>query len=350
MTDVRELASRLARARQPVLVTGENGVCKGLIARLVHLRSSRSEGPYIPLGIVGQPAPTLSLRLFGELPGEVATTSARLASAFSRAHGGTLFLDEVGELPLELQARLLRAIEDGVPGPDNKPASVRIVCSTSRDLTDLIAAGRFREDLLFRIAAARVHVPPLRDRREDVRPLVHWVMAQQPRQVTLTEAAWIALEHYYWPGNLRELTTVVEQIAEFSAGDQAGVDDLPEALRGYAGGSVRPVHERRRHIADDLFTGLVDGRYQFWRDVYEMFMRRDLTRADLRGIVERGLVATAGSYRSLLLLFGMPEGDYKRLHNFLAAHDCALDFRPFRLRRPIGLLPPPAALLARRPM
>ena len=337
MTDVRELAARLARASQPILITGENGVCKGLVARLVHLRSARADGSLIDIAIVGQPAPTLTLRLFGELPGEVARVSSRLASAFARAHGGTLFLDEVGELPLELQARLLRALEDGVPGPDGTPANVRLVCSTSRDLTDLVAAGRFREDLLFRIAAARLHVPPLRDRREDVRPLVHWVMAQQSRSMTLTEAAWTALEHYYWPGNLRELTTVVEQMTEMATGDRVGVEDLPEALRGYAGGSVRPVQERRRHIADDLFTGLVAGRYQFWRDVYEMFMRRDLTRADLRGVIERGLVATSGSYRSLLLLFGMPEGDYKRLHNFLAAHDCALDFRPFRLRRPIGL-------------
>lgn len=348
MVEVREHAARLARGRQPVLITGENGVCKGLVARLVHDKSARSDGPCVILGAVGLPAATIGRRLFGEWPAE-GPASANAESALVRADGGTLLLDEVGELPLELQARLLRAVEDGVPGPAGRPIDVRILATSSRSLVDLVAAGLFREDLMFRLGAGRLHVPPLRDRREDVRPLAHYLLAQQPRRVIVGEAAWTALEHYYWPGNFRELTAVIEQLVETVMDDAVGLDDLPEALRGYGGGGIRPVHERRRHVADDLFTGLVDGRYAFWRDVYEMFMRRDLTRADLRGIVERGLVATSGSYRSLLLLFGMPESDYKRLHNFLAAHDCALDFRPFRLRRPGGIAPADPAHPTRGP-
>jgi DNA-binding NtrC family response regulator len=344
MGEVRQLASRLARGRQPVLITGENGVCKGLVARYVCERSSRAAAPCIPVTIIGAPSAALAVRLFGEWPRQGDPARAA-ASAFVSAHRGTLILDEIGELPLDLQGRLLRALEEGVPGPDGHPVNVRLIGTTSRDLADLVTAGRFREDLMFRLGASRLHVPPLRDRRQDIRPLAGYLLACQPRHVALDDEAWSALEHYFWPGNFRELSAVIEQVSETALDGRVTLADLPEALRGYGGGLVRPVRERRRHIADDLYTGLVDGRYVFWTDVYEMFMRRDITRADLRGVIERGLVASAGSYRSLLLLFGMPEGDYKRLHNFLASHDCAVDFRPFRHRRaPDATAPPPAAM------
>jgi DNA-binding NtrC family response regulator len=197
-----------------------------------------------------------------------------------------------------------------------------------------VAAGRFREDLMYRLRAAHVHVPPLRDRREDVRPLTEWRFAHLPRHVDCVQEAWTALEHYYWPGNVRELVNVVEQATATAAGDLVRFDDLPESIRGYGGDGIRPRNERRRHVTDELYTALVGGRLEFWRDVYDVFIRRDLTREDVRGVVRRGLVATRGSYRALLALFGMDDGDYKRLHNFLAAHDCAIDFRPFRsLRR-----------------
>jgi DNA-binding NtrC family response regulator len=160
--------------------------------------------------------------------------------------------------------------------------------------------------------------------------LAEWRLSSLPRHIEYRADAWKAMEHYYWPGNVRELVNVVEQGAEQVDGSVISLDDLPESIRGYGGDGIRPKEERRRHVADDLFTKLVDGESDFWRDVHDVFIARDLTRDDLRGVVRRGLAATRGSYRALLTLFGMHEREYKRLLNFLAAHDCAVDFRPYR--------------------
>jgi DNA-binding NtrC family response regulator len=326
MVRVREAASRLARGRQRVLITGESGVGKHLVARFLHQRSHRSSAPFITVAATGASEAQLTKQLFGDGgPG-----------SFAACDGGTLFLDEVAELPPAVQCQLVRAFDDGVPVDGKRRANVRIVGSTSKDLARLVAAGRFREDLMFRLRAAHVHVPPLRERRDDVRPLAEWRLSSLPRHVEYLADAWKAMEHYYWPGNVRELVNVVEQGAEVVDGDVISLDDLPDSIRGYAGDGIRPKEERRRHVADELFTKLVDGESDFWRDVHDVFIARDLTRDDLRGVVRRGLATTRGSYRALLALFGMQDRDYKRLLNFLAAHDCAVDFRPYRgaRRRP----------------
>jgi DNA-binding NtrC family response regulator len=321
MVRVREAASRLGRGRQRVLVTGESGVGKHLVARFLHQRSPRSSGPFITVAATGVSEGQLTRQLFGS-DGSVGT--------FAACDGGTLFLDEVSDLPLGVQCQLVRALDDGVPVDGKRRANVRIVGSTAKDLGQLVDAGRFREDLMFRLRAAHVHIPPLRDRRDDVRPLAEWRLSSLPRHVEYLADAWKAMEHYYWPGNVRELVNVVEQGAEVVDGDVISLDDLPESIRGYAGDGIRPKEERRRHVADELFTKLVDGESDFWRDVHDVFIARDLTRDDLRGVVRRGLSTTRGSYRALLVLFGMQERDYKRLLNFLAAHECAVDFRPYR--------------------
>ena len=302
-----------------MLITGESGVGKDVLARFIHARSRRPEKPFVNLSSVGLGEPALTVAF------DQALTDAR---------GGTLFLDEIGELPLKLQGRRLRLLEGGLASLDGQPWDHRVVASTTRDLGDLVANGQFREDLMYRLKVVHLHVPPLRERNEDVRPLAEWKSRGLGRPLSCTSEAWSALEHYYWPGNVRELSNVVEQLAWTTANQPVRFDDLPESVRGYAAGGLKPVRERRRQVADEIYSGLVEGRYGFWTDVYEMFMRRDLTRDDLRGVIRRGLTATRGSYRSLLVLFGMARGDYKRLLNFLAAHECALDFREFRTARP----------------
>jgi sigma-54 dependent transcriptional regulator, acetoin dehydrogenase operon transcriptional activator AcoR len=342
MVRVRESASRLARGRQRVLITGESGVGKHLVARFLHQRSNRSSGPFITVAATGASEAQLTKQLFGD--GEWAGLKARGTHAtgtFAACDGGTLFLDEVSDLPLSVQSQLVRALDDGVAVEGKRRATVRIIGSTSKELGHLVAAGRFREDLMFRLRAAHVHIPPLRDRRDDVRPLAEWRLSSLPRHIEYRADAWKAMEHYYWPGNVRELVNVVEQGADLVDGGVISLDDLPESIRGYGGDGIRPKDERRRHVADDLFTKLVDGEVDFWCDVHDVFIARDLTRDDLRGVVRRGLATTHGSYRALLALFGMQDRDYKRLLNFLAAHDCAVDFRPYRgaSRRPreVGL-------------
>jgi DNA-binding NtrC family response regulator len=311
---LRAMAVRVAGGEARVLVTGESGVGKNVLARFIHAKSRRSAGPLVAISGAGLEEPALA---------------QAVDEAFEAARGGTLCLDEVSELPLGVQGRLLRRIERWQL-PDQPREDVRVVASTTRELAELVAHGEFREDLMYRLRVVHLHVPPLRERRDDVRPLAEWKAQRAGRPLTMTPEAWASLEQYYWPGNVRELSNVIEQVLWTAPQATIEFDDLPEAVRGYATGGVKPVQERRRTMADELYTGLVEGRYAFWADVYEMFMRRDLTRDDLRGLIRRGLSATRGSYRGVLLLFGLPADDYKRLLNFLNAHDCALDFRDFR--------------------
>jgi transcriptional regulator of acetoin/glycerol metabolism len=146
--------------------------------------------------------------------------------------------------------------------------------------------------------------------------------------LTVDDEAMRALVRYRWPGNVRELQNVVEQISCLVTGSRIGLADLPDTLR--TTGVSGAARERRQQVADQLFEALVHKHYSFWDHVYPMFLRRDLTRHDLRELLSRGLAATKGNYRALLPLFGMPASDYHRFHNFLTTHNCKLDFRTFR--------------------
>jgi DNA-binding NtrC family response regulator len=251
------------------------------------------------------------------------------------AHRGTLFLDEVGEMSLRMQALLLRFLENGeiqAVGADHVKSTVdvRVVAATNRNLGDLVANGQFREDLLYRLRVIHIHVPPLRERKEDVRVLIEHLAAKNAaRAVEFSEEALRTLERYRWPGNVRELQNVVEQALWMSNGSTVEVDHLPVSVQT-AADMVLPVKERRKQVADELYGALVNGGYNFWEHVHPLFLQRDVTRHDMRELVRRGLTTTRGNYRSLLRLFGLPAADYKRFLNFLAAHDCNVDFRAFR--------------------
>ena len=231
-----------------------------------------------------------------------------------QAHKGTIFLDEIGEMSLRMQAMLLRFLENGevVPvGADTPPTrvDVRVISATNRNLQDMVAKGTFREDLLYRINVGQIEVPPLRDRREDIRA----AGASTSSRDTAARSPWTptamdALERYRWPGNVRELQNVVEQMLALADGERMGTELLPPAVTARPGKSPHPVRERRRRVADELFDGLTEGGCNFWNDVYPMFMNRDLTRDDLRALIRKGLAATKGSYRGLLQLFGLDDG------------------------------------------
>jgi len=154
--------------------------------------------------------------------------------------------------------------------------------------------------------------------------------ARSGRLVTLTGDAWQALERYRWPGNVRELQNIVEQMAWLAASpdDPLGLDQVPAVVKGAQSGA--PVRERRRQVADELYQALVHGGYTFWQHIHPLFLNRDITRHDMRELVRRGLSATRGSYRATLELFGIPPDDYKRFMNFLATHECRVDYREFR--------------------
>jgi DNA-binding NtrC family response regulator len=343
-------ADRAAGSDGKVLLTGESGVGKDLIARRIHSRSRRANQPYVPVNCAGLTESLLESELFGHVKGSFTGAYRDKAGKLQAAHGGTIFLDEVGEMSLRMQAMLLRFLENGeiqAVGADARvtTVNVRVIAATNRNLPELIAAGQFREDLLYRLRVIHIEVPPLRDRRDEIPVLVAHFVERTGRNARFTEEALLCLRRHRWPGNVRELQNVVEQSMWLAQGEVVDVPHLPEAVRVPAQ-SVLPMRERRTQVSDELYTALVHGGYSFWDHIYPLFLSRDITRHDMRELVRRGLSTTRGNYRALLKLFGMSSQDYKRFLNFLAAHQCGADFREFRHgtvqpQRPPRLMLPP---------
>jgi transcriptional regulator with PAS, ATPase and Fis domain len=355
MLEVLAMARRSAAGDAKVLVTGESGTGKDVIARHIHVSSKRARGPFIAVNCAGLTETLLESELFGHVKGSFTGAYRDKRGKLQMAHAGTLFLDEVGEMSLRMQALLLRFLETGEiqsvgAHEETTRVDVRVIAATNRNLPDRVAAGEFREDLLYRLRVIHIHVPPLRERRDDIPLLVNHLLQRGDRPMQVSEDAMILLQRYRWPGNIRELQNVVEQAMWFAERDMIDVGHLPPTLRT-AGDALLPMRERRRQVADDLYDALVTGGYSFWEHIHPIFLSRDITRHDIRELVVRGLRTTHGNYRGLLRLFGIPTQDYKRFHNFLMAHNCKVDYRSFRqgtpepARRHQVVLPPlrPAA-------
>jgi len=329
------LAERVASGDAKVLVTGESGVGKDLIAQHIHYHSRRASQPMVAVNCAGLTETLLESELFGHVKGAFTDAVRDKVGKLQLAHRGTVFLDEVAEMSLRMQALFLRFLENGEIQPVGADGAtttvdVRIVAATNKDLADAVASGAFREDLMYRLDVVHIRVPPLRDRHEDIRALVEHLLGRAERRIQLTEDALRALETYRWPGNVRELQNVVERLIWTSPVELVGVPDLPPHVRPGRVDAVLPMRERRRQRADDLYKALTEGSLQFWEHVHRMFLDRDLTRHDMRQLVRRGLKTTHGNYRAVVRLFGMPAGDYKKFLNFLGTHDCVVDFREFR--------------------
>ena len=334
MTALLAMAARAAESPAKVLITGESGVGKDLVARYVHSRSARKLAPFVAVNCAGLTETLLESELFGHVKGSFTGAYRDKRGKLQLAHRGTLFLDEVGEMSLRMQALLLRFLENGeiqAVGSDQAQTrvDVRVIAATNRNLTDHVAAGQFREDLLYRLRVIHLPVPPLRERPDDVKALLTHFVARSGRQLELTEDALRAFLCYQWPGNVRELLNVVEQLAWLSPSGVVGVADIPASMRS-ATPVMTPLDERRRQVGDDLYDAIVMQGASFWEHVYPLFLDRDITRHDLRQLVRRGLRESRGRYKSLLKLFGMPSRDYRRFMNFLAAHGCGVEVREFR--------------------
>lgn len=335
MRQLFQYATRIAASDAKVLITGESGVGKDIVARHIHARSNRRGREYVAVNCAGVTESLLESELFGHVKGSFTGAHRDKVGKLQLAHMGTLFLDELGEMSPRMQGVLLRFLDSGEiqsVGADTSrtTVNVRVIAATNRNLPEMVTAGKFREDLLYRVRVVHLHVPPLRERSEDVKALGSHYLAQSGRKVALTDAAWAALVSYPWPGNVRELQNVMEQLTWLSTEDRSlDVDDLPSALRG-EGQESGPERERRHQVADALYKGVVDGGYSFWRHVHPMFLNRDITRHDLRELIRRGLKVSMGSYRGLLDLFSIPASDYKRFMRLLSTHDCRPDFREFR--------------------
>jgi transcriptional regulator with PAS, ATPase and Fis domain len=339
LKDLMTAAAKIATSDAKTLITGESGVGKDVFARYIHANSSRAAQKYVALNCASFSETLLESELFGHVKGSFTGAYRDKIGKLQMAHRGTIFLDEIAEMTLRMQAMLLRFLENGEVHPVGSDApstrvDVRVVSATNRDLVGMIDRGEFREDLYYRIKVTHLHVPSLRQRRDDIRPLVEHTIVRCGKSVVLDEAALRLLEAYSWPGNVRELQNVVEQLVALASRDTITADDLPPSIVvASQTGHAYPKKERRRRVSDDLYDGLVSGGMNFWNDVHATFTSRDLTRNDIRQLFRRGLAATGGNYRAVLQLFGMEPQDYKRLMNFLAAHDCAIDYREFRQPR-----------------
>jgi transcriptional regulator with PAS, ATPase and Fis domain len=328
------------------LITGESGVGKEVASRLIHYNGSRAHVPLVAINCVGIPESLLESELFGHVRGSFTGAHRDKVGRLQLANHGTIFLDEIDEMSARMQALMLRFLENGEIQPVGSDSivsrtDVRVVAATNRDLPKMVADGHFREDLLYRIKVAHLHVPPLRERREDIPALVQHAIERAGTTCELTPDAMEILQRYPWPGNIRELQNVIEHVVSLAGGAPVTADDLPRSLVTAALGTVMRSRERRRQVADDLYESMISGKYDFWDHVQALFMNRDITRHDLREVIRRGLRSTAGSYRALLTLFHIAQADYKRFLNFLAAHDCSVDFREFRSAGPLQEAPPP---------
>jgi transcriptional regulator with PAS, ATPase and Fis domain len=244
MLRVLEIARRVARASVAVLITGETGSGKEIVARAVHHFSLRCSRPWVDINCGALPDQLMESELFGHEKGAFSGADSAKAGLFEMAHTGTLFLDEVAELDPRMQVKLLRVL-DGVPyyrlgGQRKIQVDVRIIAATNQDLDQAVAAGRFRSDLYHRLAEYPIYVPPLRERPEDIGPLAGYFLTQHSERAVLSAAALSALRRYAWPGNIRELRNAVVN-AVISARDyEIGVQDLPPRLLGR---KARPVVE-----------------------------------------------------------------------------------------------------------
>ncbi len=246
MREVLDLTRRSARSRSTVLISGESGVGKELVARAVHFHSDRVGSPFVAANCKAFAEGVLESEIFGHEKGAFTGADRARPGLFERAHGGTLFLDEIGEIGPDFQTKLLRVLQERtvqrVGGSEEREVDVRVVAATNRDLRAEVAAGRFREDLFFRLAVIPIHIPPLRERREDILPLARHFLARWNAELGRALSGWSApveqfLVSHAWPGNVRELENAIERGVVLARGDEIGLDDLlidPEAPAGEA--------------------------------------------------------------------------------------------------------------------
>ena len=272
---LRAAVEKVAPTGSRVLISGAPGSGKEVVARMLHAMSRQSEGPLVVINAAAMAPDRMEIELFGTEEGAAGTSDGRKLGTFEQAHGGTLFLDNVGEMPLETQAKILRVLQDQnferVGGSTKIQVDVRVVSASSRDLTEEIAKGQFREDLYHRLNVVPVRVPALRERREDIPQLAHYFSRRTaeatglpPRRID--EDALAVLQTYDWPGNVRELRNLIERIMILAPGDAEGIraSMLPSELGAGTIASVRPAG------AEDIMALAL-------REAREVFEREYLT-------------------------------------------------------------------------
>ena len=256
LQQIRALVSRVARTDATVLIDGESGTGKEVAARMIHLASPRADRPFIAVNCGAIPAELLESEMFGHERGSFTGALTSRGGLFQLAHEGTIFLDEIGEMSPALQVKLLRVLQEREVRPVGSGRTVkidvRVIAATNKDLADEVRAGRFREDLYYRLNVVPVSMPPLRERRSDVPMLVEQFLAKltarhDRESMHLAEDSMVHLWEYAWPGNVRQLENVIERLVILADGDEIGSENLPPSMRNFISRCSIPD----LHVSDD---------------------------------------------------------------------------------------------------
>ena len=295
MQEVFRAIGRLSQSTATVLITGESGTGKELVARALHRHSPRAAGPFVAINTAAIPKDLLESELFGHERGAFTGAQAARRGRFEQAEGGTLFLDEIGDMPSDLQVRLLRVLADGeyyrVGGHAPQRATVRIIAATHQNLEERVREGLFREDLLHRLNVVRLRLPPLRERPEDIAPLARHFLLKSARDLAvdpkvLSDAALAALTSFSYPGNVRQLENVCHWLTVMAPGQLIDVQDLPPDVRAQpAANGARAEPRWEQALDSELARALADG---------ERAVGDRLQREFERTLIRRALAHTGG--------------------------------------------------------
>jgi DNA-binding NtrC family response regulator len=332
---VEDDVEHAARAGVRVLITGERGVGKEVVARLIHDRGARRNCPLLAVNCAGLPDSLLEAELFGQVNSHFIDARRDRRGALERAHCGTLFIEEIGDASVSVQGSLLQFFETGelphaAPGQPSR-VDVRVIASSRRRLIQLVSQRAFREDLYYRLNVIHIELPPLRARREDVLILLRYFLDRfsaaykLPLPEVTTEAARHLVE-YDWPGNVRELRHVAEQVIIRSASRRVDPEFLAREVLvdTAASGAARSWLPQPIPISQALFDRIVGQGASFWDVVYAPFMARDLTRREVGELVRLGLEQTSGNLEQAATLFNVALEDRSRFLNFLRKYRCLL--------------------------
>jgi two-component system response regulator PilR (NtrC family) len=311
---LREKVKTAARVSGAVLISGESGAGKELVARAIHDLSNRSGGKFVAVDCGALPDDLIESELFGHKRGAFTTALADKPGLFEEANGGTLFLDEIANTSRRFQAKLLRVLQDKqvrrLGEVTTRTLDLRVISATNCELAAMVRKGEFREDLYYRLNVFPINVPPLRRRMEDVPILVEHMLHGRSG---ISETAIAKLMGYAFPGNVRELENILEAAVCVASGSIIDADDI-----------ILPHEPSQEHPVEDVIMG------NFWDSVARPFAERLITRTHMEHLIRQGLQRTRGSYRKMLPLFRLPDTDYKRFMDFLRRHHCIVDFREYR--------------------
>ena len=311
---LREKVKTAARVSGAVLISGESGAGKELVARAIHDLSNRGGGKFVAVDCGALPDDLIESELFGHRRGAFTTALADKPGLFEEANGGTLFLDEIANTSRRFQAKLLRVLQDKqvrrLGEVTTRTLDLRVISATNCELAAMVRKGEFREDLYYRLNVFPISVPPLRRRIEDVPILVEHMLHGRKE---ISENAIAKLMGYAFPGNIRELENIVEAAVCVASGSIIDIGDI-----------MLPHEPSQEHPVEDVIVG------NFWDSVARPFAERLITRTHMEHLIRQGLQRTRGSYRKMLPLFRLPDTDYKRFMDFLRRHRCIVDFREYR--------------------